>query len=81
MTLNKFKYCLFILSFYFAPAQVNDVFIDSLIKNEDVKFFQNLEYGDGKRNKLDLLIPIQASLIKNRKFAPVIENMLLNVDL
>ena len=57
MTLNKFKYCLFILSFYFAPAQVNDVFIDSLIKNEDVKFFQNLEYGDGKRNKLDLLIP------------------------
>ncbi|MFL2592272.1 MAG: hypothetical protein ACJ0PK_03160 [Flavobacteriaceae bacterium] len=57
MTLNKFKYCLFILSFYFTSAQVNDVFIDSLIKNEDVKFFQNLEYGDGKRNKLDLLIP------------------------
>ena len=57
MTLNKFKYCLFILSFYFASAQVNDVFIDSLIKNEDLKFFQNLEYGDGKRNKLDLLIP------------------------
>ena len=50
-------YTNFILSFYFTSAQVNDVFIDSLIKNEDVKFFQNLEYGDGKRNKLDLLIP------------------------
>ena len=51
------KYFLFVLSFCFASAQVNDVSIDSLIKNEDVRFFQNLEYGDSKRNKLDLLIP------------------------
>ena len=57
MILKVCKYFLFVLSFCFASAQVNDIFIDSLIKNEDVRFIQNLEYGDSKRNKLDLLIP------------------------
>ena len=57
MILKLCKYFLFVLSFYYASAQVDDIFIDSLIKNEDVRFFKNLEYGDSKRNKLDLLIP------------------------
>ena len=57
MILKLCKYFLFVLSFYYGSAQVDDIFIDSLIKNEDVRFFKNLEYGDSKRNKLDLLIP------------------------
>ena len=51
MILKLCKYFLFVLSFYYGSAQVDDIFIDSLIKNEDVRFFKNLEYGDSKRNK------------------------------
>ena len=40
MILKMCKYFLFVLSFYYASAQVDDIFIDSLIKNKDVRFFQ-----------------------------------------
>ena len=61
MISNFYSTLLFLLSFAFTLAQSNNTIIDSLISQDDIIFYQNIEYGKNERNKLDLLIPMSNS--------------------
>ena len=61
MISNFYSTLLFLLSFAFTLAQSNNTIIDSLISQDNITFYQNIEYGKNERNKLDLLIPMSNS--------------------
>ena len=57
MISNFFSTLFFLLSFAFTLAQSNNAIIDSLMSQDNITFYQNIEYGKNERNKLDIIIP------------------------
>ena len=57
MISNFFSTLFFLLSFAFTLAQSNNAIIDSLMSQDNITFYQNIEYGENERNKLDIIIP------------------------
>ena len=57
MSSNFFSTLFFLLSFTFTLAQSNNAIIDSLMSQDNITFYQNIEYGENERNKLDIIIP------------------------
>jgi len=57
MISNFYSTLFFLLSFAFTLAQSNNTLIDSLMSQDNITFYQNIEYGENKRNKLDIIIP------------------------
>ena len=56
MISNFFSTLFFLLSFA-TLAQSNNPIIDSLMSQDNITFYQNIEYGENERNKLDIIIP------------------------
>ena len=57
MVSNYYLEFILFLSLSLVSAQTNNVLIDSLISQDHIAFYQNIEYGKNERNKLDLLVP------------------------
>ena len=57
MISNFFSTLFFLLSFAFTLAQSNNAIIDSLMSQDNITFYQNIEYGINERNQLDIIIP------------------------